>query len=112
MVDIDKSQFGFVPGRGSTDSIFTVLQLQNKYRDVKKPVYFCFVDLEKAFDRVHKAVVCWAVREFGVEEWAVCTVQGLYSSARNQVCVNGQLSKEFEVMIGVHQASVLLIFFL
>ena len=37
MVDIDTIQFGFVPGSGTTDAIFTVLQLQEKYRAVKKP---------------------------------------------------------------------------
>ena len=52
MVDIGKIQFGFVPGRGTTDAIFHVRQLQEKYRAVNKPLYFCFVDLEKAFDRV------------------------------------------------------------
>ena len=39
MVDNDKIQFGFVPGRGTTDAIFTVGQLQEKYRAVKKPLF-------------------------------------------------------------------------
>ena len=44
-------QFGFVPGRGTTDAIFTVRQLQEKHHAAKKPLYFAFVNLEKAFDR-------------------------------------------------------------
>ena len=35
------------------------------------------------------------------------TVQGMYSNARSQVRVNGQLSEKFEVTVGVHQGSVL-----
>ena len=31
VVSIDDSQFGFVSGRGTTDAIFAVLQLQEKY---------------------------------------------------------------------------------
>ena len=31
MVSIEDSQFGFVPGRGTTDAIFVVQQLQEKY---------------------------------------------------------------------------------
>ena len=52
MVSIDDSQFGFDPGRGTTDAIFVVGQLQEKYLAVNKRLYMAFVDLEKAFDRV------------------------------------------------------------
>ena len=31
MVNIDEMQFGFVPGKGTTDTIFVVRQLQEKY---------------------------------------------------------------------------------
>ena len=34
LVTIDESQFGFVPGRGTTDAIFVVHQLQEKYLTV------------------------------------------------------------------------------
>ena len=106
-VTIDKLQFGFVPGRGTTDAIFTVRQLQEKFRAVKIPLYFAFVDLEKAFDRIPRAVLWWALRSLGVEEWAVRVIQGMYSNARSRVRVNGQLSDEFKVQVGVHQGSVL-----
>ena len=33
LLSINDSQFGFVPGRGTTDAIFVVRQLQVKYRD-------------------------------------------------------------------------------
>ena len=107
MVDIDGMQFGFMPGRGTIDAIFIVRQLQEKYHAAKKPLYFAFVDLEKAFDRVPRKVLWWAMRSLGVEEWAVRAVQSMYANARSRVRVNGQLSEEFEVKVGVHQGSVL-----
>ena len=69
MVDIDAMQFGFVPGRGTTDAIFIIRQLQKKYIAANKPLYFAFLALEKAFDRVPKKVLWWALRSLGVEEW-------------------------------------------
>ena len=52
VVSIDDSQFGFVPGRGTTDATFVVRHLQEKYLAVNKRLYMAFLDLEKTFDRV------------------------------------------------------------
>ena len=40
---------------------FSVCQLQEKYL-VKKDLWMAFVDLEKAFGRVPREVVCWSLR--------------------------------------------------
>ena len=56
-VCINDMQFGFMPGRGTTDAIFFMRQLQEKYLAANKPLYMSFVDLEKAFDRVPRRVI-------------------------------------------------------
>ena len=66
-----------------------------------------FIDLEKAFDRVPRKVIWWALRKLGVDEWIVHLVQGMYSNARSRVRVGEGYSEEFEVKVGVHQGSVL-----
>eukprot|EP00111_Clytia_hemisphaerica_P013315 TCONS_00039078-protein len=50
-ISIDEMQFGFMPGRGTTDAISILRQLQEKYLGKRKDIVFAFVDLEKAFDR-------------------------------------------------------------
>ena len=52
--NINEMQFGFVPGRVTTETTFIVCQLQAKYIAAKKLLYFAFVDLEKAFNLVPK----------------------------------------------------------
>ena len=74
---------------------------------VKKNLYFAFVDLEKAFDRVPRKVIWWSMRKLGVDEWVVRLVQGMYANARSRVRVGEGFSDEFEVKVGVHQGSVL-----
>ena len=78
-ISIDDMQFGFMLGRGTTDAIFILRKLQEKHLDRKLPLYFAFVDLEKAFDLVPRKVIWWAMRKLGVEEWLVKLVQAMYS---------------------------------
>ena len=107
VVSIDDSQFCFVPGRGTTDAIFVIRQLQEKYLAANKRLYMAFVDLEKAYDQMPRKVIWWALRKLGVDEWIVHLVQGMYSNARSHVHVGEGYSEEFEVKVGVHQGSVL-----
>ena len=75
-VKIDAMQFGFMPGKGTTDAIFTVRQMQEKYGCKRKKLNFAFVDLEKkAFDRVPREVTRWTLRKAGVDKWLVKLVR-------------------------------------
>ena len=107
MVNINAMQFGFMPGKGTTDAIFIVRQVQEKFLEKKKPLYYAFVDLEKAFDRVPRKVLEWSLRELKVDDWLVKVIMAMYMNARSKVNVNGQLGEEFLVKVGVHQGSVL-----
>lgn len=106
-VVLDEMQFGFRPGVGTTDAIFIVRQVQEKYISKKKDLWIAFVDLEKAFDRVPREVVWWALRLLGVEEWLVSVIMAMYEDVKTSVKVKGGESAAFEVKVGVHQGSVL-----
>ena len=94
LVSMDDSQFGFVPNRGTTDAIFVVRQLQEKYLVANKRLYMAFIDLEKVFDRVPRKVIWWALRKLGVEEWIVWLVQGMYANAWSRVRVGEGYSED------------------
>ena len=51
-VNIDDIQFGFRPGRGTIEATFIVRQLQEKFLNKKKDLYFAFIGLEKGYNRV------------------------------------------------------------
>jgi len=61
-------------GKGTTDTIFIITQMQEKFRAKGKKLCFGFVDLEKAFDSIPREVIRWAVHKLGVEEWLVSAV--------------------------------------
>ena len=50
-------QFGFIKGKGTTDAIFMARQMQENFSVKGKKLYFGFVDLEKASDRVLREVI-------------------------------------------------------
>jgi len=56
-IEIDDMQFGVMKGKGTTDAIFMARQMQENFRVNGKKLYFGFVDLEKAFDRVPREVI-------------------------------------------------------
>ena len=106
-VSINEMQFGFSPGKGTTDPIFIIRQVQEKFLEKKKELWIAFVDLEKAFDRVPREVLWWALRRVGVDEWIVNVIKAMYEGATTAVKFKSGESREFGVKVGVHQGSVL-----
>ena len=106
-VNVDSMQFGFMLGRGTTDALFLVRRMQEEYRDMKKKLHMCFVDIEKAFDRVPRKVMEWAMRKKDLPEVIVRAVISLYYGAKTKVRVGSELSQELLVQVGVDQGSVL-----
>ena len=69
------------------------------------------VDLEKAFDRVPRKVLEWALRKKEIPDVLVRSVMSLFEGAKTRVRVDSELSEEIEVNVGVNQGSVLSPFF-
>jgi hypothetical protein len=104
---IDEMQCGFRSGRGTVDALFMARMLQEKYGRKKWKLYICFVDLAKAFDRVPRKVIEWALRKKGVNDRLVGAIMRLYEGAKTKVKVGKGMSESFSVKVGIHQGSVL-----
>ncbi|CAH2090670.1 unnamed protein product [Euphydryas editha] len=52
--NISNTQFGFRNGFGTRDALFGYQVLLQRCWDMNRPVYICFIDYEKAFDRVQQ----------------------------------------------------------
>ena len=72
VVTVNEMQFGFMPERGTIDAVFILRRLQEEYHAKGKTL--CFVDLEKAFDRVSKKVLEWAMRKKEIPEVLIRSV--------------------------------------
>ena len=87
IVTIDDMQFGFMSAIGTIDAVFVLRRIKEEYFANEKKLYMCFVDLKKAFDRVSRKVVQWAMRKKGISEALVRAVMSLYKGVRTKVKV-------------------------
>ena len=62
---------------GTTDALFILRRLQEEHRAKDKRMYTCFDDLKKAFDRVPRRVMEWAMRKKGLPKIPVKAVMSL-----------------------------------
>ena len=106
-VEINKQQYGFMPGKGTADAMFALRMLMEKYREGQRKLYCVFVDLEKAYDRVPKEEMWYCMRKSGMAEKYVQIVQDMYEGSETvEKCAVGT-TKSFKVMVGVHQGLAL-----
>ncbi|KAJ8348946.1 hypothetical protein SKAU_G00275380 [Synaphobranchus kaupii] len=106
-VMISEQQYGFMPRKSTTDALFALRMLMEKYREGQKELHCVFVDLEKAYDRVPREEVWYCMRKSGVAEKYVRSVQDMYEDSVTVVRCAVGVTEAFKVGVGLHQGSAL-----
>ena len=104
---LEDGQCGFCPSRSNMNQIFTLKQIFEKSWEYGKDLFTCFVDLEKAYDRVLRDKLWKVLREYGFDGQLLRAIKWFYSRPEVCVRVNGKQSKPFHVGVGLRQGCVL-----
>ena len=96
-------QAGFRPGRSTTEQIFNLRILCERYLQHQQDLYHVFIDFKKAFDRVWHAALWATMRLYNINTNLINAIQNLYDKATSAVCFNGSTGGWFRTTVGVRQ---------
>ena len=98
---IAEEQAGFRAGKSTTEQIFNLRILDEKYLQHQQNFCHVFIDLKKALYRVwHEAL--WAtMRKYNINVSIVRAIENLYDKAQSAVLFNGSTGEWFRTTVGV-----------
>ena len=105
---INPYQIGFLSGYRTSDHIFTLKTIIDKYlKKEKKKLYLCFVDFRKAFDRVWHCGLLYKLQKVGISGLFYNIIKNMYTKVKVCVKTPQGLTPKFNSNIGVRQGDVL-----
>ena len=105
--EVAEEQCGFVEGKGTSNAIFILRMIAERTIQKERDLYLCFIDYEKAFDRVKHTHLMDILETIGIDKNDLNIIRKLYWSQRACVRVNGEQTEYQEIRRGVRQGCVL-----
>ena len=104
---ISDNQIGFRPKFRTSDHIFVLSSIIKEFKRRHRPLYACFIDLSKAYDRVNHSCLYFKLLKSGVSSKFVRIVKDIYDKSFSCVKVENKLSDTFKLNIGLRQGCIL-----
>ena len=100
-------QAGFRKGRGTRDQMANIHWIIEKTSELQKNIYFCFIDLAKAFDSMDHNKLCKILKEMGIPDHLTCLLKNLYAGQEATVRTEHGTTDWFQIGNVVHQGCIL-----
>ncbi|XP_045480919.1 uncharacterized protein LOC123685307 [Harmonia axyridis] len=97
IIFLSDEQQGFRSGRSCKDAVFVMRQIVEKSIQYNRPAYMCFVDLQKAFDRVQIQDVVHLLYQSQIPHNLIKVIEDIYSSNKIQAKIDGELTRPIPI---------------
>ena len=104
---ISRTQFGFRKGLGTRDAIGVMRMLIERSLEHDNDIYICFVDFEKAFDRVNWKMMMRILKEVGVDWRDRRLVAEMYMKQEVMVRIDEEYTEPSIIGRGVRQGCLM-----
>ncbi|GJS41363.1 retrovirus-related pol polyprotein LINE-1 [Tanacetum coccineum] len=104
---VTENQFGFMPGRSTTEAIHLLRSLMEKYRERQRDLHMAFLDLEKAYDCIPRELVWRTLIDKGAPRRYLRVLRDMYEGAKTRVRTSVGDTEFFPVEVGLHQGSAI-----
>ena len=98
---------GFRAGRSTTEQIFNLRILCEKYIQHQQDLYHVFIDFKKAFDRVWHAALWATMKKYNISTNLIQVIKSLYNKAISAVLFNSSIGNWFRTTVGVRRGYLL-----
>ena len=92
---IAEEQAGFRAGRSTTEQIFNLRILCEKYLQHQQDLYHVFINFKKAFDRVWHAALLATMKKYNISTNLTQFIKNLYNKAASAVLFNSSIGDWF-----------------
>jgi hypothetical protein len=100
-----EEQAGFRKDRSTIDQLFILSEIIKNRRPAK--TYACFLDIQKAYDRVWRDGLWEKLHEYGIKGKMWRVLRSVYESVESSVIVNDHRTRFFKVDVGLRQGCLM-----
>ena len=104
---IAEEQAGFRAGRSTTEQIFNLHILYEKYLQHQQDLYRVFIDFKKACDRVWHAALWATMKKYKINAILIRVIKNRYDKATSALLFNGSIGDGFRTTVEVQQECLL-----